>query len=323
MDNETLAILFSTLFLIGGTLLLYFGAEGLVSGSSSMAFRMRITPLVVGLTIVAFGTSSPELVVSISATLRDNGAIAVGNVIGSNICNIALILGVSALIRPIKVNMSIIRKDISLMILASILLIVLIKNDNMISRIDGVILATGIILYNWGTIYFSKKKSSPLNNEFMEIPDKIRRKQWFDIMLIIGGLGILVLGANLFVEGATQIAKILGASDALIGLTLVALGTSLPELATSVVAAIKDESDISIGNAIGSNMFNILAILGFASLVHPITAEGIQDIDMSVMIFVAIIIFPLVRIGMSLTRIKGVFLLLIYFAYMYYLYMQI
>ncbi len=320
MDIFAPSILVSILFLIGGTLLLYFGAEGLVTGSSSMAFRMKVTPLVVGLTIVAFGTSSPELVVSISAALKGNSPMAIGNVIGSNICNIALILGISALIRPIKVNVKVIQTDITLMIAATILLIILML-DNKIQRIDGVILTIGIILYNILTIYFAKRgNAKQVNEDLDDLKKKIKRKSWIDILLIVGGLGILVLGADLFVEGASRIAKVLGASNALIGLSLVALGTSLPELATSVVAAIKDEGDISIGNAIGSNLFNILAILGFASLVHPISADGINQIDIGVLMFVTVIIFPLARIGLTLNRVKGALLVLIYIGYMYYLY---
>jgi cation:H+ antiporter len=308
--------------LTGGAILLYFGAEGLVSGSSSLAVRIGITPLVVGLTVVAFGTSSPELVVSLSAAIRDNPEIALGNVIGSNVCNIALILGVASLIRPIKVELRFLKSDMLIMIAVSILMILL-ALDGELSIYDGIIFAIGIILYNFFAIYFTRKRKAKEILQNMEEGVESKRKPLFDILLIAGGLTILVVGANLFLQGAIQIAEALGASKALIGLTIVALGTSLPELATSVVAAIKKEGDISIGNAIGSNIYNILCILGFTAIVNPISTNGISHIDMGVMLLISILIYPLARIGLSIGRGKGAFLLIIYISYMVYLYHQI
>ena len=305
--------------------MLYFGAEGLVSGSSSIAVRVGITPLVVGLTIVAFGTSSPELVVSIAASLQEKSEIVLGNVIGSNICNIALIVGVAAMIRPIRVDIKLIKTDIWIMIGISLLLIIILF-DGMINFYDGLILFAGILIYNYATIYMAKtfgppdEKSTTSYNTEIKKPE---RKTWLDVLFIIGGIVVLVVGANLFLQGAIDIASFLGASEALIGLSIVAFGTSLPELATSVVAAIKNEGDISIGNAIGSNIFNILFILGAAALISPISGENIEWIDLGMMMFVAIIIFPLAWTKFKLTRPEGAFLLIIYVSYIYYLFQQL
>ncbi len=309
----------SLLGLVAGSLFLYFGAEGLVRGSASMAIKKGITPLIVGLTIVSFGTSSPELVVSVSAALRDNPAIAFGNVIGSNICNIALICGVSALIRPIRVNLKLIKNDIVIMIGATLLLIVFALDQN-IGRIEGVVLLAGIIGYNIFTLKMAKKEKY--------IPDEaekenVSEKTWLDFLFIVGGLLILVLGANLFLSGAIEIAQYLGASDVVIGISVVALGTSLPELATTVVAAVKNKGDISIGNVVGSNIFNLLFIIGAAAVIHPILLTGSNElnyIDIGVMLLVTIILLPLAWTKLEVSRLEGAFLLFIYFGYIYYLY---
>ncbi|MFH1052530.1 MAG: calcium/sodium antiporter [bacterium] len=313
---ETISV--SILGLITGGLFLYFGADGLVKGSASVAIRRGITPLVVGLTIVAFGTSSPELVVSVSAAIRKNSGIAFGNVIGSNICNIALILGLAALILPIKVNLKLIKRDILIMIGSTFLLILLILDQNL-SRFDGAILFLGIISYTGYTLYSAKKERNKEEGFITEI----KSKKWLDIIFIVGGLIILVIGANLFIDGAIKIARMLEVSDVIIGLSVVALGTSLPELATSVVATIKKEGDISIGNIVGSNIFNILCILGIAALLEPIVLSGsnqVNYIDMLVMVLISIILLPLAWTKLELSRLEGAFLLFLYFGYMYYMF---
>jgi cation:H+ antiporter len=259
----------------------------------------------------------------LSAAVSGSSEIALGNVIGSNICNIALILGIAALIRPIKINLRLIKTDILIMIAVSLLLIVLLL-DGGLDWYDGVIFLTGIIFYNIMSIYLSKKvvnKQAKENyeEEIVENP----RKVWIDMLLIIGGMGVLVFGASLFLEGAVKIAALLGASKALIGLSVVAFGTSLPELATSIVAGIKDKGDISIGNAIGSNIFNILLILGATAFVAPIYSNNIDWVDMAVMVFVAGILFPLAWTKFVLSRMEGLVLLLIYGGYLYYLYTKL
>lgn len=311
-------VLISVLILLSGGIFLYFGAEGLIRGSASVAIRNGITPLVVGLTIVAFGTSSPELVVSVSAALRENSGIAFGNVVGSNICNIALILGIAALISPIKVNIKLIKKDILIMIGSTILLIIMIMDDTL-GRFEGIILFSGIIAYTGYTLFMAKKEKKKLDEQLPEV----KRKAWLDIAFIIGGLIILVVGANLFIDGAIRIAKILEVSDVIIGLTIVAVGTSLPELATSVLAAIKKEGDISIGNIVGSNIFNILCILGIASILQPIVLTGanqVNYIDMIVMILIAIILLPLAWTKLEISRLEGAFMLFLYLGYVYYMF---
>lgn len=303
-------------YLMIGSLLLYVGAEGLVRGSASIAYRFGIRPIVIGLTLVAFGTSSPELAVSMSAAIDGHSGISIGNVIGSNICNIALIIGVAALIRPIEIEIKVIKTDISIMIGVSFLMILL-AVDGEISRLDGLILSIGIIAYNAITIYLARKDG--VSEDYTSYVEK-RKKKLIDVLMLIGGLVGIVLGATVFLAGAKSVAMKLGASEALIGLTVVAFGTSLPELATSIVASVKDEGDISIGNAIGSNIFNILCILGFTALVMPINAEGISWADMGIMIFVAILLIPLALTKRKLSRVEGFFLLMIYFTYVLYLF---
>ena len=306
------------LYLAGGLILLFVGAEGLIRGSSNLAIKMGITPLVVGLTVVAFGTSTPELVVSLKAALIGNSSISLGNVVGSNIANIALILGVAALIRPLDVHAKVIMREIPIMIGISVLLLLLLI-DGELGFFDGLVFVFGIVIYTVVNVMMARKeKNSEVDTEFKEgLKSKLGIR--ISIILMIGGLGLLIVGANLFVQSAVAIAKIFNVSDAIIGLTIVAVGTSLPELITSIVAAYKKESDIAIGNVVGSNIFNILGILGITALIIPISSVGISYIDLVVMVFTAIILFPLCRSGFSISRFEGAILLIGYFGYVYYL----
>ncbi len=306
------------IYLVGGLIMLFIGAEGLVRGSSNLAIKIGIAPLVVGLTVVSFGTSAPELVVSLKAALSGNGSISLGNVIGSNIANIALILGVAALIRPLNVHANVIMREIPIMIAISLLLLVLLI-DGEVGFIDGIILFGGLIIYLVVSVIMARKeKNAEVDAEFEEgLKSKFGIP--LSIVFIIVGLGLLLFGANLFVQSAVAIAKIFNVSDAIIGLTIVAIGTSLPELITSVVAAYKKESDIAIGNVVGSNIFNILGILGITALVIPISSLGISYVDLGVMLFTAIILFPLSRSGFSISRFEGALLLVGYAGYIYYL----
>lgn len=308
------------LSLSGGLLFLYLGAEGLVRGSSSLARGIGISPLVIGLTIVALGTSSPELVVSVKASLNGNGAIALGNVIGSNIANIALILALTSLIRPVFVTKQIIKKEIPIMNVTAFFMVVLIIIDKSIDRFDGILLLTGIVLYIYYNYYTSKKEKDKIVLEDFnkEIPKEVG-KPFVSFLLAAAGLGVLIFGANIFVDGAVQIATKAGLSEAIIGLTIVSVGTSLPELVTSIVAAVKKESDIAIGNVIGSNIFNVLAILGAAAVVNPISATQISFVDLGVMILTGIIIWPLTRTGYKLDRWEGALLLAGFIGYYIYL----
>ncbi len=306
------------IYLVGGLIMLFIGAEGLVRGSSNLAIKIGIAPLVVGLTVVSFGTSAPELVVSLNAAISGNGSISLGNIIGSNIANIALILGVAALIRPLKVHANVIMREIPIMIAISVLLLILLI-DGEVGFIDGIILVGGLIIYLVVNVILARKeKNAEVDAEFKEgLKSKFGIP--LSIVFIIVGLGLLLFGANLFVQSAVVIAKIFNVSDAIIGLTIVAIGTSLPELITSVVAAYKKEADIAIGNLVGSNIFNILGILGITALVIPISSLGISYVDLGVMLFTAIILFSLSRTGFSISRFEGAFLLAGYAGYIYYL----
>ena len=310
------------IYIIGGSIGLFIGAEGLVRGASSLAIRLGISPLVVGLTVVAFATSSPEMVVSIKAAIEGNPGIVVGNVVGSNICNIALILGVAAIISPLSVKTQVIKREIPIMIIVSVILL-LILSDDVITRLEGVLLVIGIIVYIiLGYKYSIKKKDNKeVIKEFEEIIPKSPYKVLTSLVLIVVGLVLLVFGSNLFVDGAVAIAENFGVSQAVIGLTIVALGTSLPELTTSVVASFKNENDIAIGNAVGSNVFNILSILGISSLIRPIVNTGITMVDLSIMMFFAILILPLSKTKFTLRRWEGALLFCGYIAYIIYLVM--
>jgi len=306
------------LYLVGGLIMLFIGAEGLIRGSSNLAIKIGITPLVVGLTVVAFGTSTPELVVSLKAALLGNSSISLGNVVGSNIANIALILGVAALIRPLDVHAKVIMREIPIMIGISILLLLLLI-DGELGFFDGLVFVIGLVVYLVVNVLIARKEKNPeIDSEFSEgLKSKLGVS--VSIVLMIAGLGLLILGANLFVQSAVAIAKIFNVSDAIIGLTIVAIGTSLPELITSIVAAYKKEADIAIGNVVGSNIFNILGILGITALIIPISSVGISYVDLGVMLFTAIILFPLSRTGFSISRFEGALLLAGYGGYIYYL----
>nr|WKN35571.1 calcium/sodium antiporter [Tunicatimonas sp. TK19036] len=304
------------LWILLSLVLLYFGASGLVNGASSLATKLGITPLVVGLTVVAFGTSTPELVVSIQASLTGNGGIAVGNVVGSNLFNIGVILGLSALCYPIQVKAAVLRFDVPVMVLTALAFLILFFN-HAISRVEGLILATSSVLYTWFVIRQSRKDTnSEVKEEFQDALPKVR-PWWFDVVMIVGGLGVLILGSNLLVDSAVRLARLFQVSDAVIGLTIVAAGTSMPELATSVVAALKKQSDIALGNVVGSNIYNILTILGISSLITPIRSPDIALTDSLVMVGISILLIPLVRTGFVLQRWEGAILLLFYTVYLY------
>ncbi len=307
------------LFIIGSLIVLYFGANFLVKGAASVAERLGVSALVVGLTVVSFGTSAPELIVSVQATLDGFGGISIGNVIGSNIANIGLILGLSALIFPLKAHMQLIRIDTPFMILVSLLFIVFFL-DQTIGRIEGMVFVLIIAVYSVYNIIKSKKENqAQVIKEYDESVPKISRHWVLDVLFIILGLAGLVFGSDLLVKNAVELARGLGMSEAVIGLTIVALGTSTPELATSIVAAVKKQPDIAIGNVVGSNIFNILGILGVASLIKPIATPDINYIDSIVMIVMSLLLLPFIKTGFTLRRWEGGLLLGIYIGYMVYL----
>jgi len=311
-------MLLITIFIIAGLVLLAVGSEILVRGSSGIALRLGVAPLVIGLTVVAFGTGTPELFVSIEAALNNNGGIALGNVIGSNISNIALILGLAAIVRPMRVRSELIRREVPLMIAVTILLCVLL-HDGSLSRLDGFLLTIGSIVYTIFVYWAAKRdQDKVVAAEFDEvIGTEQKRPVWLHIGFVLVGFVALLAGAKLLVNGATTIAEQFGISQVVIGLTIIAIGTSLPELATSVVATIKDEADVAFGNAIGSNILNILCILGITAIINPFEVQGLRAIDYLVFAGSAILLLPLLWRGSILNRWEGMVLVGGYILYLY------
>jgi len=312
-------MLWTVASLFFGVVLLYGGAEGLVRGSASLARRLGLTPLVIGLTVVAFGTSTPELVVSLEAGLAGKGALAVGNAVGSNIANIGLILGVSALIRPVAVHAQVLRLDVPILLVVSLVLIGFLLDDRL-GRVEGAVLLAGLLAYTAFSLIKARRESAEVAAEFGEGVPPASRSALLDAVLILGGLALLVVGARLLVSGAVDVARALGISEAVIGLTIVAVGTSLPELATSLVAALKEEGDIALGNVVGSNLFNILGILGTAALVAPLQPAGMSPVDLGVMFACALVLLPMMLTGRRISRGEGGLLLASYALYMLYLF---
>lgn len=312
--------------LIIGLVCLVAGAEFLVKGAASIAARLGIAPVVVGLTVVAFGTSAPEFAVSASAALSGETDVALGNVVGSNIANVLLILGLSAVVGGLMVTARIIRIDIPVMIGVGVLAFVL-SLDNSIGRIDGAILFTLVILYTGWLIRAARKEKPGVVEEFSKGADEVEgsikdKPLAIQIGLVVVGLGILVLGSQLLVNSATDIASELGVSDLVIGLTVVAVGTSLPELATSMLAAFRGERDIAVGNVVGSNIFNLLCVLGGSGLLAsdgiPVT-DGALRLDFPVMIAVMFVLLPIVWNGFMIKRWEGFLLAAFYVVYVVYL----
>jgi len=299
--------------------MLYFGADWLVKGSSSLAARLGISPLVIGLTVVAFGTSMPEMVVSVNANLKGFGGIAIGNVLGSNIFNICIILGLASLFNPLNVKSQIIKIDTPVMIFVA-LLFMLFFLDHKISRIEAIIFFILFISYNVFTVVYSKRKKDDKSIAEFSSEFKKTSKSWqLDIVYIALGLIVLIFGSKFLVDSSVAIAKFFNISETIIGLTIIAAGTSMPELATSVVAAIKKESDISIGNVIGSNIFNLIAILDVSGLINPIISEKISKVDIGMVVFSSILLLPLMKTSLKIKRWEGILLLVVYGAYLFYL----
>lgn len=295
---------------------LWLGAEGLVRGGSSVARRLGLTPLVIGLTIVAYGTSTPELVVSIKASLAGQGDIAVGNAVGSNIFNICLILGLTVVIHPIRTQLQLLRFDLPVM-LGAALIGTLMLWDGRVERWEGVLLLAALVAYTVMNLRLARKESAAVSQEYDSAVGAPSGSWVKDALFIAGGLGVMILGSELLVDSAVVIARSFGLSEAVIGLTIVAAGTSAPELAASLIAALRKEPDIAIGNIVGSNIYNILAILGVASVVSPLSAPGVAHFDLAMMAGVSILMIPLVRTGLTLKRWEGAVLLACYGVFLY------
>ena len=308
--------------LVLGLVVLTAGAELLVRSATKLAVAAGISPLVVGLTVVAFGTSSPELVVSLQSTLTGQPDVALGNVLGSNIFNVLFILGISALIIPLAVSQQLVRFEVPLMVGLSVA-VLLFAYDGRIGRLDGLLLTIGLISYTlWGIVKSRREQASikaEYEAEFGVKPGETSlRGTLLSVVVLIAGLGLLVLGSRWFIESAVDIARQFGVSELVIGLTIVSVGTSLPEVATSIMAAIRGERDIAVGNIVGSNLFNIMAVLGITSLV---SAEGVAvsraafELDIPVMIAVAFACLPIFFTGHLIARWEGALFLAYYIAY--------
>lgn len=307
-------------FLLVGIALLYFGGESLVRGAVRLARSLGISPLVIGLTIVAFGTSSPELFANLAAVLGGTPELAFGNIVGSNVANVALILGLSAVVAPILVRSVVVRREVPVMLLASFALVPVFLGGVM-GRLEGAVFVLLLSTYLWRLLRGGERPA--VEAEFaVEYGDGRRgRSDATSWVLVVAGLGLLAGGAQLLVLGATAIARSWGVPELVIGLTVVAVGTSLPELVTSVVAAAKGEPDIALGNVVGSNVFNVLGILGVSALVRPLPlpADGGWR-DILVMIGFSVVLLPMLVSGLRLARFEGALLLLGYVGYLVWLF---
>jgi len=318
--------MWSFLILVGGLAMVVYGANILVDGAASLAKKYRIPNIVIGLTVVAFGTSSPELAISTYSAYTGNAEIAVGNVIGSNIFNIFLILGVTAIIYPLTILRNTVLKEIPLSLLAAIVVYVMVndvwfagESKNVISLGDGIILLSFMAIFLYYLVHLAQNSGE---DEDLEIPDLSR---YVSLLYVLGGLALLVGGGKLFVDGAVELAVSFGLSQSVIGLTIVAAGTSLPELATSVTAALKKNSDIAVGNVVGSNIFNIFLILGVGSVIAPLPKGNISDIDLFTCIAasLALLITAYVMGKHKITRTEGIFFVMAYIVYIGYQIQQI
>lgn len=312
-------MLLPIIFILISLILLYFGSSWLVKGSSSLALKAGISPLVAGLTIVAFGSSSPELFVSVNATISGHGNIAIGNVIGSNLFNICMILGIAALVAPLKIKMELLKIDILILVLTTVIFMILFA-DRQINRFEGGILLLGLILYTTLKIILARKeKNEDLHIEFgKSVPDQ-SMKWYYSASLILLGIGVLVAGSQLLINGAVAFARLLGVGETIIGLTIIAAGTSIPLLVSTVVAAIKKENDIAIGTIVGSGIFNILGVIGISSIITPLSAIAISNIDLYVMTGVTLLLLQFFRTKYILKRDDGIFMIGMYLIYLYYL----
>lgn len=304
-------MILNILFIVIGIVLVLWGADRLTDGAVAVAEKMKMPQIVIGLTIVAMGTSMPEFCVSLISALKGTSDLAVGNIVGSNIFNTLLIVGVSALVAPMSIMKTTVRKDIPFALVASALLLIMCLDED-ISRIDAAILFVMFLIFMYITLRGAKAQGTDLEEK-----EKKPMATWLSVVWILVGLACLIGGSNLFVDGATVVATKLGVSEAVIGLTIVAGGTSLPELATSVVSARKGNSGIAIGNVLGSNVFNILAILGLTGVISPMTLKGITMTDLSMMVISIILIWLFSFTKYKIERWEGAILTVVFVGYIY------
>lgn len=312
--------------LVAGIVLLVVGAELLVRGAAAIASRFGIPPVVIGLTVVAFGTSAPELAVSVGAALSGSTDVAFGNVVGSNVSNVLLILGASALVGGLAVSQRVVRLDVPLVIGVSVLVLVM-ALDNSVGRVDGSLLFAGAVVYTWWLIRASRRETPDISAEYTESVDALEgqaatRPLGAQVGMAIAGLVALVVGARMLVAAATDVASAFGLSELVIGLTVVAVGTSLPELATSMLAAVRGQRDIAVGNIVGSNLLNLLCVLGASSILAPDgvpVSDASLRLDVPVMLAATAVLLPIFWSGFRIDRWEGAVMLGFYVTYMAYL----
>lgn len=313
------------IYLIGGLLLILWGAEKLTDGASAIAKRFGISDLVIGLTVVAFGTSMPEMVISLLASLNGNAGMAIGNVVGSNIFNILVIIGITALVRPIVIGKSIMANEIPMVILSSLVILIMGNSpildgagSAIVGRVDGLLLLLFFAIFMRYTFASARSTSGPSDDPAAsEGASRGEINIWKGILFVILGLAALIFGGDRFVAGASYIASALGVRDAIIGLTIVAAGTSLPELATSVAAALKGKPGIALGNVIGSNIFNVFFVLGAAATIRPLPMNGIGNFDLVTLLLASLLFwfFGWKFRERTITRFEGGIMFLLYIAY--------
>ncbi len=308
-----MTIIFDILFIILGVWCVLKGADYLTEGAAAVARRMHIPEMIIGLTIVAAGTSAPELFVSVVSALKGTSDMAVGNVVGSNIMNTMLIVGVAAMVAPMNISKNTVKKDLPFTVAASMLLLFL-AFDHFLGHVGGFMLLAGFALFMAYSIYSASRSPEPDSNDQVAQMSKLK-----SAIFVFGGLLLLIVGSNVFVDHASQLALSMGISEGVVGLTVVAGGTSLPELATTVVAARKGQSALAIGNVIGSNVFNILLILGLTATIHPLQIEGITTIDMAVMLLSVSFVWIFCFTRLKVERWEGATLLVGYLAYLIWL----
>ena len=308
------------LVLAGGLALLVVAASALVRGAAALALRLGLTPLVVGLTVVAFGTSAPELVVSVQAALHGAGGIAVGNVVGSNIANVGLVLGAAVLVRSLAADPSLFRRDLPALVAVTAVAALMLV-DRQLGRAEGAALVAGLVGYLVWSVRAARREppAAEVGAVVPEVEAVAGEPAWRAALFVVGGLAGLVVGADVFVGAAVSLAQAAGVSNAVIGLTVVAVGTSLPEFATTVAAVARGESGIAVGNVVGSNLFNLLGILGVAALVRPIEAPGLEAADVAVMGAFTVALVLMLWTGRRLARPEGAALLAGYVGYLAYL----
>ncbi len=306
-------------YILFSLVLLYFGTSWLVKGSSSLALKAGVSPLVAGLTVVAFGSSSPGLFVSVSSALAGHGNIAIGNVLGSNVFNICFILGISALVSPLKIKMQILKTGIPVLIISALGFMFLFA-DRLISRTEGFVLLGGIVLYTFLNIYLARReKSNEVPGEFRESKVSYKTKWYWSGIMILAGIGLLIAGSEFLTQGATAIARMMGVGDTIIGITIIAAGTSVPLLATSVISAIRKEYDLAVGIVLSSSIFNLLGVVGVSAIVKPLSAIAVSNIDLYVMLGVTLFLLPFFKKKYVLKRDEGIFMIILYLMYLYYL----